>query len=221
MPNNPVREKKEIGFTPSEILPNITLNRFVMILKRTNFLRRQRLIKFQTGFTLIEVAVTAGILVFLMSVIWSSSLFRAGDFSLMMAQEKLRLLITRAKSLTTNGVSSGGIDNCGYGVMVEQGRAFIFSDNGTCDRGVNGASNRRYDSGEKLNSSMDSVTLSEGLVFLPSSGGTAQVVFVPPYLLTVINGDESSVGIEITVRTPSGLSRKVIINNQGLINLGR
>jgi hypothetical protein len=156
-----------------------------------------------------------------MSVVWSSDLFKAGDFSLMMSQEKLRLLVTRAKSLTTNGVFDEGNDICGYGVMIEKNRAFIFADNGVCERGVSGASNRRYDSGEKLNTSLDSISLAEGLVFLPSSGASAQVVFVPPYLLTVINGSESVGSIEIAIQSPSGLSRKVIINNQGLINLSR
>jgi type II secretory pathway pseudopilin PulG len=183
----------------------------------SNLIREKK----ETGFTLIEVAVTAAILVFLMSVAWSSNLFRAGDFSLMMTQEKLRLLLTRAKSLTLGGVSGEGTDICGYGVMVEEGRAFIFSDNGTCERGVSDESNRRYDPGEELSSSLDSIQLSEGIVFLPSSGSTTQVVFVPPYLLTVINGEEGLAETEIEVMSPSGLSRKVMINNQGLINLGR
>jgi hypothetical protein len=102
--------------------------------------------------------------------------------------------------------------------MIEQKRAFLFLDKGTCEGSGIGASNQRYDLGEQLSGSFDSISLTEGIIFLPSSGATAQVVFVPPYSLTVINGNRNVTEIEIEARFPSGTSRRVIINNQGLIN---
>jgi type II secretory pathway pseudopilin PulG len=168
------------------------------------------------GFTLIEVAVTSSILIFLMAAVWSSGALRASDFSVMISQEKLRLLATRAKSMTANSVvGTIASENCGYGVRVEQRRAFVFLDSGACGSG----NNKRYDPGEEIPGSANSITLAEGIVFLPSTGENAEVVFIPPYSETVINGNESVEEVDIEVRAPSGMSRRVIINDQGLINM--
>ncbi|MFA5053133.1 MAG: type II secretion system protein [Parcubacteria group bacterium] len=176
--------------------------------------RRANNLKSKAGFTLIEIMVTTAILVFLMSAIWSSGSFRGSDFSVMISQEKLRLLMTRAKSMTINSIFGTGVDSCGYGIRIEANRAFIFLDKGTC----NGGSNQTYDPGEEVTGSVNSISLTEGLTFIPSTGETAEVVFIPPNPRVVINNSETE-ELTVQVKSPTGLSRKVIINRQGLINL--
>lgn len=167
------------------------------------------------GFTLIEVAVTSAILIFLMSIVWSSGSFRGSDFSVMISQEKLRLLTTRAKSMTINSVFGTANNTCGYGIRVEKGKAFIFLDRGACGSG----NNQRYDSGEEVPGSANSMNLTEGISFLPSTGESVEVVFIPPDPRTVINGSDGINEVDIEVRAPSGMTRRVIINKQGLINM--
>jgi len=180
-----------------------------------NIFSNNRKRKLLSGFTLIEVAVTSSILIFLMATVWSSGAIRASDFSVMISQEKLRLLATRAKSMTLNSVYTSASVTCGYGVRIEQRRAFVFLDEGACGSG----NNRRYDSGEEVPGSANSIALTEGIVFLPSTGETAEVVFIPPYSETVIIGDSVVSEVDVEVRAPSGMKRRVIINNQGLINM--
>jgi type II secretory pathway pseudopilin PulG len=203
------------GFTPSKI-ENIRLKMEKLFrINKRSFTFNQSVRRFSTGFTLIEVAVTSAILIFLMSAVWSSGSLRATDFSVMISQEKLRLLTTRAKSMTINSVFGTANNTCGYGIRIEQRKAFIFIDRGACGAG----NNRRYDSGEEVPGSANSITLAEGIVFLPSTGENVEVVFIPPDPRTVINGSDGINEVDIEVRAPSGMSRRVIINKQGLINM--
>lgn len=204
------------GLTPSKIANKrlIRANSNNSGEGRLNFDKKNSA-RFSTGFTLIEVAVTSAILIFLMSAVWSSGSLRATDFSVMISQEKLRLLTTRAKSMTINSVFGTANNTCGYGIRIEQRKAFIFIDRGACGAG----NNRRYDSGEEVPGSANSITLAEGIVFLPSTGENVEVVFIPPDPRTVINGSDGINEVDIEVRAPSGMSRRVIINKQGLINM--
>ena len=203
------------GFTPSKT-ENIRLKMEKLFrINKRSFTFNQSVRRFSTGFTLIEVAVTSAILIFLMSAVWSSGSLRATDFSVMISQEKLRLLTTRAKSMTINSVFGTANNTCGYGIRIEQRKAFIFIDRGACGAG----NNRRYDSGEEVPGSANSITLAEGIVFLPSTGENVEVVFIPPDPRTVINGSDGINEVDIEVRAPSGMSRRVIINKQGLINM--
>ena len=204
------------GFTPSKIGNKSDLSSYNDHLDKEHpYFKRTVFRRFSTGFTLIEVAVTSSILIFLMATVWSSGAIRASDFSVMISQEKLRLLATRAKSMTVNSVYTSASVTCGYGVRIEQRRAFVFLDEGACGSG----NNRQYDSGEEVTGSANSIALTEGIVFLPSTGETAEVVFIPPYSETVINGDSGVSEVDVEVRAPSGMKRRVIINNQGLINM--
>ncbi|MFA4999658.1 MAG: type II secretion system protein [Parcubacteria group bacterium] len=168
-----------------------------------------------SGFTLVEIVVTTAVLIFVMSAVWSAGFLRASDFSVMINQEKLRLLATRAKSMTINSVFGAHTDSCGYGVRVERDKAFIFLDHGICGEG----NNRIYDLGEEVTGSINTITLREGITFASSTGETAEVLFIPPDPRVVINGNEAVSEVTFEVRSPTGASKKVIINKQGLINL--
>jgi hypothetical protein len=132
----------------------------------------------------------------------------------MVNQEKLRTLMTRAKSLTINSVF-GGSDVCGYGVRIEENQAFIFLDKGACGSG----NNRRYDSGERVAGSSNEITLREGIKFTPSTGGSAEVLFIPPDPDVIINANDATQNLYVEVSAPESAPRRVIINKQGLIGL--
>jgi len=169
----------------------------------------------QKGFTLLEVVITSSILVFLMSIIWSSGSIRNSDFSVMVNQEKLRLLVTRAKSLTVNSVFGADVMTCGYGIRIEERRAFIFLDRGPCGRG----NNRRYDPGEEVAGSINQLSSDSAVRFVPSTGASAEVVFIPPDPDVVINGNDSIEELSVQIISSEGMNRRVIINKQGLIDL--
>jgi len=169
----------------------------------------------QKGFTLLEVVITSAILVFLMSIIWSSGSIRNSDFSVMVNQEKLRLLATRAKSLTVNSVFGADVMTCGYGIRIEERRAFIFLDQGPCGRG----NNRRYDPGEEVAGSINYLSSDSAVRFVPSTGASAEVIFIPPDPDVAINGDGAVSELSIQVISSEGRTRRVIINKQGLISL--
>jgi len=171
------------------------------------------------GFTLVEVVVVSSVLAFLMSTIWLSGSLRESDFTVMINQEKLRLLITRAKSMTLSGIVPAGGDTCGYGVRIEQNRAFIFLDRGRC--GINNS--RRYEGGEEVSGAVNSIILREGVNFSTSLGDSVDIVFIPPDPDTVINGSEaiSGVSIQINLSPPSEIRRRITVNNQGLIDVPR
>jgi len=170
------------------------------------------------GFTLIEVVVVSAILVFLMSTIWLSGSLRESDFTVMINQEKLRLLITRAKSMTLSGVTPVEAGpSCGYGVRIERNGAFIFLDRGQC-----GAyDNWRYDAGEEVLGGVNTITLRYGATFLSSVEEPTDIVFVPPDPRTIINGNSAINEVLVRVALPNGLERRITINNQGLIDLPR
>jgi len=171
------------------------------------------------GFTLIEVVVVSSVLVFLMSTIWLSGSLRESDFAVMINQEKLRLLITRAKSMTLSGIVPAGGDTCGHGVRIERNRAFIFLDRGRC--GINNS--RRYDRGEKVPGTVNSIILREGVSFSTSLGEGVDIIFIPPDPDTVINGSDtiSDVSIQINLPPPSEIRRRITVNDQGLIDTPR
>lgn len=166
--------------------------------------------KYKLGFTLMEIVVTSGIIVFLMTAVWSSGALRSSDFHAMINQEKLRLLLTRAKSMTINGVFVG--NSCGYGVRIESDRAFIFLDGrNICDR--------RYNSGEEVFGSANIMILREGVRLVSNVGATTDIVFVPPYIYTIINNNQNITEAHISIHLASRRLRGVIINSQALINL--
>jgi len=170
------------------------------------------------GFTLVEVVVVSGILVFLMSTIWLSGSMRESDFTVMINQEKLRLLITRAKSMTLSGVVPAEAGpSCGYGVRIERSGAFIFLDRGRC--GEN--NNQRYDTGEEVLGGVNTITLREGMTFSSSVEEPTDIVFIPPDPRTIINGDNAINEVSVQVALPTGLQRRITVNNQGLIDLLR
>jgi len=173
------------------------------------------------GFTLIEVVVVSSVLVFLMSSIWLSGSLRESDFVVMINQEKLRLLIMRAKSMTLSGIVPAGGDTCGHGVRIEKNRAFIFLDRGQC--GINNS--RGYDMGEEVLGAINIINLSYGVTFEPSIRGAStdsvNIVFIPPDPRTIINGDNAISEVLVRVALPTGLQRRIMINNQGLIDLPR
>ena len=169
------------------------------------------------GFTLIEVVVVSSVLAFLMSTIWLSGSLRESDFAVMINQEKLRLLITRAKSLTLSGIVPAGGDTCGHGVRIERNKAFIFLDRGQC--GINNS--RRYDGGEEVPGAANSIILREGVTFSTSLGDNVDIVFIPPDPDTTINGNEANVSIQINLPPPSEIRRRITVNNQGLIDAPR
>ncbi len=164
------------------------------------------------GVTLVEVVITTAILGFLMSMTWSASSVRNNDFIVMIHQEKLRALISRAKSMTINSVDMAG--NCGYGVRIEQHQAFIFLNRGAC--GTN--NDRRYSAGERISGSANFVRPREGIVFIPPDTGV-DIVFIPPHPHTVINGNDNIENTLIRIESPAGIRRTIRIDRQGLINL--
>ncbi len=178
------------------------------------------------GFTLVEVVVVSSVLAFLMSTIWLSGSLRESDFTVMINQEKLRLLITRAKSMTLSGIVPAGGDTCGYGVRIEQNRAFIFLDRGRCENIIINNS-QVYNEGEKVPGAVNAINLRYGVTFEPSIGGTpvgsVDIVFIPPDPDTMINGSEaiSGVSIQINLSPPSEIRRRITVNNQGLIDVPR
>jgi len=192
------------------------LHSFITYKKRF-FLRKVN----NRGFTIIEVVVVSSVLVFLMSSIWLSSSRQESDFIVMINQEKLRLLIMRAKSMTLSGIVPAGGNTCGYGVRIERNRAFIFLDRGQC--GINNS--RGYDAGEEVLGAANVINLRYGVAFEPSIGGApvdpVNVVFIPPDPQTVINGADTIGEVSVRVALPAGLYRRITINNQGLIDLPR
>ncbi len=173
------------------------------------------------GFTLVEIVVVSSVLVFLMSSIWLSSSLRESDFIVMISQEKLRLLIMRAKSMTLSGIVPAGGNTCGHGVRIERNRAFIFLDRGQC--GINNS--RGYDAGEEVLGSANIINLNHGVTFQPSIGGISidfiNIVFIPPDPRTIINGNIAISEALVRVALPTGMHRRITINNQGLIDLPR
>jgi len=170
------------------------------------------------GFTLVEVVVVSTILVFLMSTIWLSSSLRESDFTVMINQEKLRLLITRAKSMTLSGVVPVEVGpSCGYGVRIESNEAFIFLDRGRC--GEN--NNQRYDMGEEVLGGVNIIILRDGVTFSSSIEEPTDIVFMPPDPRTIINGDSAINEVSVRITLPIGLERRITVNNQGLIDLPR
>ena len=172
------------------------------------------------GFTLVEIVVVSSVLAFLMSTIWLSGSLRESDFTAMINQERLRLLITRAKSMTLSGIVPAGGDTCGHGVRIERNRAFIFLDRGRCGVG----SDRIYNEGEKVPGEVNSILLKEGVTFSTSLGDNVDIVFIPPDPRTAINGNEAisdGVSIQINLPPPSEIRRRITVNNQGLIDAPR
>jgi len=167
------------------------------------------------GFTLIEVVVVSSILIFLMSSIWLSGSLRESDFVVMINQEKLRLLITRAKSMTLSGIVPSGGDTCGHGVRIERNRAFIFLDKGQCNIG----NNQTYDVGEEVLGVVNDLVLRDGVFFQSSLGDITDIVFIPPDPQTIINADDTITEASILIMTSLGFHRGVLINKQGLIEL--
>jgi len=179
--------------------------------KKRFFLRKVN----NRGFTLIEVVVVSSVLVFLMSSIWLSGSLRENDFAAMINQEKLRLLITRAKSMTLSGVVPEGVISCGYGVRIERDRAFIFLDRGRC--GI--SNNQIYDAGEEAVGTVNNLILREGVFFESSLGDITNIVFIPPDPQTIINADDAITEVSILIMTSLGFHRGILINKQGLIEL--
>ena len=176
------------------------------------------------GFTLVEVVVVSSVLVFLMSSIWLSAPARESDFIIMINQEKLRLLIMRAKSMTLSGIVPVGGDTCGHGVRIERNRAFIFLDRGRCEDIIINNS-RVYNEGEEVPGAANIINLSRGVTFQPFIGvapvSFVNIVFIPPDPRTVINGVDAINEVSVQIALPTGLHRRITINNQGLVDLPR
>lgn len=174
-------------------------------------LRRATKIAELAGFTLIEVVITSAILTFLMASVWSASSIRNNDFTVMINQEKLRLLITRAKSMTINSVDMAG--DCGYGIRIERNQAFIFLNRGLCPGNTN-----QYDPNEEIPGSANIIRPREGVVFITPTGEPAEILFIPPHPLTIINRSGTE-RVSIRIVSPANIERSILINRQGLISI--
>ena len=79
--------------------------------------------------------------------------------------------------------------------------------------------------GEEVLGAINIINLSYGVTFEPSIRGAStdsvNIVFIPPDPRTIINGDNAISEVLVRVALPTGLQRRIMINNQGLIDLPR
>lgn len=165
-----------------------------------------RKLNLKRGFSLIEMLVVVGIVIFLagMVIVYSNSTGR--KMMLYAEQSKVAGVLNRAKSLALQKYSAGsGVSACAFGVEFNlSGTYKIFrvapDQSGNCD--VN--SNYTY---------MDEFTLSSGVQFV-SFPPNNRVIFVAPYLMVYNSGDvvmsdqgsASPIDVKINITAAGGIS---------------
>lgn len=179
--------------------------------------------KYKRGFTLIEMMVTLGILVFISTMVIAYSrrgetinaLVRQGDqmiFELRRTQDKAMLVSQK----TSDG---GAKEICGWGIYIEssmpQEKYFLFSDfcSSTLPSGER-AGNGRYDEGEEA----ETLTISRGLEIFETN--FSSIVFIPPepkvkfspYLNPGVNGR-----IAIRIKDQPNFYYEILISSAGQI----
>ncbi|MDD4930985.1 MAG: hypothetical protein PHG66_02395 [Candidatus Colwellbacteria bacterium] len=162
------------------------------------------------------------IMFIIMGTVANSGADRRMQFNISINQEKLRALISRAKSLSMNSLFQAGSQDCGYGVHLDQNRAIIFIDRGpVCDH--------RFNGGEQVLGSSNEVIPKEGIYFADMTSGaavpgtfggdgTADIVFLPPDPTTYVNADSNrDITLGVIASTASMDQVKVIVERSGLI----
>lgn len=170
------------------------------------------------GFTLIEIAITLGILGIMMGMVGFSDTARNKTFNTLIGQEKTRTLISRAKSLSVNSIFGTSMNACAYGVRINDNKIFIFIDKGAC-----GSNNLRYDPGEELTGSNNEAEIGGGLKFADPATGTSfinkDIIFLPPEPRIYVDGSLLLNDIQIGLTIPgTGRYSRIIINKYGLIS---
>lgn len=174
------------------------------------------------GFTLIETVVTMAILAMILGIVLSFQGSRRDQFNLIIYQDKVRALITRAKSLALNNTDR--LAN-GYGVHIVAGKAFIYIDRNN-DHVYTSNSND-----STPNTSIDFIDAREGISFKdisvsPPVDQTIDIVFEPPdptvYLykngIQQIPSGSFASSIEIGIVVGKNY-RRVMVNSVGQISI--
>ena len=175
------------------------------------------------GFTLIELIITAGVLIIIMGAATGAGVGRKTQFNLSVNQEKLRALISRAKGLSLNSLIKQGSNICGYGVHITYNKAIIFADKsesgcGNSDHKYSGVSENFIGGFNEV--VLDSSIYFSGDSFVKDVGLSIDVLFAPPDPTTYINGSEgTNLQTIIGIANSSNSFRKVIVKGTGLINM--
>ncbi|MCL4406108.1 MAG: prepilin-type N-terminal cleavage/methylation domain-containing protein [Patescibacteria group bacterium] len=177
-----------------------------------------------SGFTLVEMVVTIGIVSLLLTSMSISGASIRREFALAKAQEELRSLITYARFLSVATLADpGGALVCGYGVHILTNpgagnpNAYIFRDSGDGEicSGINETDNLK-DQGTLYSMTLDP------LILLDSPDQIIE--FIPPDPTVVFDpGADPDGGVTIVVqsRSGSGHSRQVKVLASGMVSIAR
>lgn len=172
--------------------------------KRSSFLHTSYF-RLQQGFTLAEMLITAGLIIFLTSLVLPNYRVGASHYALQRSSHKLTrdLRMAQEMAVSARGFQGQTVQG-GYGLYFQRGEnAYIlFADTN---------SNQAYDG---LNEKVEELQLEKGIITSSlSSGAFLTIIFVPPDPVTLIKPDASFASITLNNQ------KTVKINKAGLIEI--
>lgn len=164
-------------------------------------------IKWNRGFTLIEMLFVLGIISVLSAILIVYS--RAGEQQILVFRDQTKIInaVLRAKSLSLATFGKSGVP-CGYGVHFEKPRTFIiFKDIADdCSR-----TDHRYSESNEI---VESINLDSALSF--SDLTFSDVLFIPPDPVVIIAPDQNEASLMIKASKGAG-SATIKITKAGQI----
>ncbi len=161
-------------------------------------LHRTSTLNYESGFTLIEVLVVIGILIFLTGLTALMSLDSYRGYSFRSQRDNVISVLQKARGQAMNNVCLGSSSDCSggrpHGVHFSSGQYIIFQGNSLADTAED-------DQDQKINADYP-------LIFSPA---TPEVVFKQ------LSGDASS-PLTITVSDDYGHNSEISINSEGRIS---
>jgi len=186
----------------------------------------------RSGFTLLEMLVSTGILIILSGIMVGYSRSAYSGLELTNKQYEMLALLFNSKSLSQSFVLNPPPSKqiCAYGVHIDRfgNKAFVFQDL-VDDADDCAASDNIFTSGEELAGPPNNFYLSSQLEYGnstdPASPNLSDIIFIPPDPSVVINHEPpgtrvyASASVIVQLKTDPSQNFKIKVNNFGQISL--
>lgn len=163
------------------------------------------------GFTLIEMAVTLGLVAILSGIMIGYSRSAAKSLALSGKESEVLGMILYTKSLSQSFIISKPVGEsiCAYGLHVDRvnKKIFVFQDRVLDSEDCDG-SDDIYTSGEELLGEKNNINIGAEFAFISSTDDLNDVIFIPPDPEVVINSDRDISSRSIAIGLADDLTSK-------------